>query len=196
MQSSYKQNVWNRRAVRYIRRGKSGIGRSVILAEWSAAAKLWEEYIAPVNGWTIDFGAGNGGFWELINPPCDLVWLDITSNYPPSQKYRGRIVADALNPPIEPETQSCIVALGLLEYIPDIGKLLRIWRSLAVAGGKLLISNSPPIFPNYIRRFIYKDVLPRSDGEIKAALISAKWGILPGSQVRVGWQTLYVAIAV
>lgn len=180
--------------MKYRKRGRSGFGKRIALLEWSAAAMLWKEWITPVSGWTVDFGAGNGGFWELAERPAKLLLVDISSNY---RRAAGenRIVADALYPPLHSDSVNCIVALGLIEYLKEPVEVFSIWRDVITDNGKLLISDSPPLVQNRLRRIVRLGVHPRKDDVIADALEIAGWMIHPSSPMRAGWQSLFVAHA-
>jgi len=189
-----KKSEWDKRAHKYRKRGLSGLGRRIALTEWTAAAGLWNKWIAHVDGWTVDFGAGNGGFWDLVEKPADLLLVDISSGLFENADEQ-RIVADALNPPFRTASINCIVALGLLEYFKDPVKAFSQWRNIMVDGGKMILSNSPPLFQNKLRKMARLGVFPRTDEEIIKALRISGWIIYPESQVHAGWQSLFVAQA-
>ena len=194
------RRIWEKRVKHYTRRGIGGLGASIARKELSLAARLWCEHIGMVDGWAVDIGAGNGYFWTLVEPPNKLLLMDIAVAFQRSD-FGWRIAADAVSLPIRTGEINCIVALGLIEYITDIHQLFSDWRHLIKPApnhpvkGKLLLSNSPPILPNKLRKLFGLHAIPRKDSEISAALSATGWKslIVP---VRVGWQSLFVAEAV
>jgi len=190
------RRCWQYRRNLYARRGLRGWWSRIAQAEWRAAANLWNEQIAPVDGWTADFGAGNTGFWKQVSPPKKLLLIDITEISTTGMVAAARVVADATNPPIKPHSLHCIVALGLLEYIANPREILSRWRSLTVADAKLLITSSPPLLPNYIRRLVPPFAYPRNDEVVVKMLRSSGWRVSSSSPVRAGWQSIFTATAV
>jgi len=165
-----------------------------VLSEWNAAAGLWSKHIAPVSGWTIDLGAGNGSYWDLVERPHKLLWLDITSGFTNTSKAI-RITADTQEPPLADGSIECIVALGLTEYLEDIEGVFSTWRKLVSDQGKILFTTSPPLLTNRLRRLISPDVHIREDDEILNALHETGWRLIHPAPVHAGWQSLFAAIA-
>ncbi len=179
---------------RFIKRGKKGLGKGLAQREWQTAARLWREYIEPVDGLIIDFGAGNGEFWNLLKIDKDLVFIDNLNIF--ENRLANRIVANANQPPIKSKKASAIVALGLIEYIDDIDELFKAWRLIAAPAAKLLLSNSPPIFVNLLRKYSDLKAIPRSDEAIWENLEKNGWQVLRESLRRSGWQSLITARSV
>lgn len=190
-----EHNVWARRAKRYRKRGTSGFGSSIARAEWQAAADLWNAEIKQTDGWTVDFGAGNGGFWRYVTPPHKLLLVDIIRLVRADSDHRW-IIADGNLPPIRHESIECIVALGLLEYIQNIEHTLSNWHEIIKPGGKLLVSNSPPIMQNRLRRIFGFGAIPRPDSQVEETLRISGWRNLPSSPKYGGWQTIFVLEAI
>ena len=190
------RRCWQYRRNLYARRGLRGWGNRIAQTEWRAAANLWNEQIAPVDGWTADFGAGNAGFWKQVSPPKKLLLIDITEISTTGMVAAARVVADVTNPPIKPHSLHCIVVLGLLEYLANPREILSRWRSLVDAGGQLLVTSSPPLLPNYIRRLVSPVAYPRNDEVVVTMLQSSGWQVSPSSPVRAGWQSIFTATAV
>ncbi|MCF7809697.1 class I SAM-dependent methyltransferase [bacterium] len=189
------KSIWDRRAKRYRIRGLSGPGKVIALSEWKAAARLWNEYMSSVSGWTIDIGAGNGGFWDLVKRPENLVCLDISTGFVKNPDI-NRVVANAINPPFSDCVIECIVALGLTEYLTDIEEVFSKWRNLVSDGGKILFTGSPPLLMNRLRKLFSPDVNIRNDDEIVKMLQITGWRLLHPKPVHAGWQSLFVAEAV
>lgn len=189
-------NAWQRREAWFRQRGYRFIGRSIAIKEWNAAAKIWDEFIQPVDGWTVDFGAGNGGFWNHVTNCHRLVLSDIGTGYKLTGREFARVGADAVAPPFKDESLSCVVALGLIEYIDDIDELFRNWRRLVKDNASLLITNSPPVIQNKLRRSFGFCSIVRSDNEVISTMKRTGWKLIPDSVTRAGWQTILAARAV
>ncbi|NQU05479.1 MAG: methyltransferase domain-containing protein, partial [Calditrichaeota bacterium] len=139
--SKINKSTWDRRAILNRIRGLSGFGKEIAQSEWKAAAGLWDNCITPVSGWTVDLGAGNGNFWDLVEIPKKLLWLDISSGFSNTSKAI-RITADTHEPPFADGSIECIVALGLTEYLIDIAAVFSDWRKLVSDQGKILFTSS------------------------------------------------------
>lgn len=163
------------------------------MAEWKATAHVWQAHIAPVTGWVVDMGAGNGGFWTLVDPPDRLLLTDIVS-YPSTLGSAGlKLVSDVIHPPFKLNSIDCIVALGLIEYFPDLDSLFSILRAISCDKGKLMITNSPPILQNRLRRVADSGVFPRKDDQIKASLEKCGWSVDEIDSIKGGWQSIILA---
>jgi hypothetical protein len=190
--SKINKSTWDRRAIRYRKSGLSGPGKAIALSEWKAAGRLWDKSIAPVSGWTVDLGAGNGGFWDLVERPKKLICLDISTGFDKISDT-NRIVADALILPFADCLIECIVALGLTEYLRDIVEVFSIWRKLVSDHGKILFTSSPPLLMNGLRKLVSPDINIRNDGEILEALRATGWKLIHPAPVHAGWQSLFAA---
>lgn len=189
------RQIWNAHIARYRRRGISGWGSGIALAEWRAAAGLWHEHFQPADGWVADFGSGNAGFWQLVTKPERLILLDIVDfglNALPGQVFIG----NAAKTPFRANSLSAIVALGLCEYLDDLDAACAEWRHIARDGCKLLVTNSPPLMVNRIRGWCDGIVRVRSDHEFAETLVRNRWSQLTKTPIRAGWQSVFVAIAV
>ncbi|MDP8240724.1 MAG: methyltransferase domain-containing protein [Candidatus Hatepunaea meridiana] len=167
--------------------------RSILRSEWKAAAQLWNEHFAPFKGWTVDLGAGKGGFWNLVEPPGKLFLLDITRCFSKDNNDLPKVIADACHPPFKENSVDCVVALGLTEYLEDISQFFTVLREVVSENGKILFSSSPPIVPNIIRKTIGLGVYPRSDIEILQTLERTGWKVYSAMPVQAGWQSLFAA---
>lgn len=190
---SDKRQFWQMQSRRYQNRGGNGLSEIIAREELTAASKLWNAKFARLNGWILDLGAGGGGFWNLCTPPQKLIAIDLIPSIAPSTTYSFRISGDASFLPVETHSISAILALGLLEYIPDLEALFLDWRRVCKEDALLLVSNSPPILPNRLRRWMGLGAIPRSDEEIIGTLIKCGWCVLDGSGSRAGWQSFIMA---
>ena len=163
--------------------------------EWSAAARLWTAHFAGLRGRVLDIGAGNGEFWRNAPPPEELILGDIAGIYRNGAGPGMRLVFDAVQPPIAESGAAALVALGVTEYIPDLPAALRAWRAIVPAGGGLLVSSSPPILPNLLRRLADRSVIVRSDALMTEMLLSGGWQPAAEMPQHAGWQSLFVAWA-
>ncbi len=182
--------------MRYRFRGSRSPFEAIARSELQCAAKLFDKFCTNRVGWTLDLGAGAGGIWLFSTPPEKLIALDYAPQIAPFSTYRHRITADAAYLPFSNDTFSTILALGLLEYIPEIESTMLAWRSASKVGGKLLITNSPPTLPNRLRAWLGLGAITRSDSVIRGILSRNGWEIVENSEKRAGWQTLLVAEAV
>jgi len=156
---------------------------------------LWHWNLEPTVGWTVDFGAGNGGFWAATGRPKQLVLVDIVDDFTNATPGPW-VIADARLPPFAPGSVGCIVALGLSEYIDDLEELLARWRGIVRTGSGLLLSNSPPVIPNLLRWVCGLGARPRRDSAVISALERTGWKRLTPSPLHKGWQTIFAARAV
>ena len=195
MTNRINQTLWDKRAKRYLQRGRTGFGLRIAQSELKCAAELWKMYCENLSGWAVDFGSGSGSFWDYVNPPSKLLLSDLSKEYKNSKSPSLRIVSDVTIPPIEDDSIKCIVALGLIEYLPDLNSQFRTFRRLSKSDGLFLLSNSPPICANKIRSYLMSDVLLRSDIEVKQSLNQAGWSVLSGTLRHAGLQTLMLAKA-
>ncbi len=193
MSNISSKTLWEERGKRFLDRGVKGIGASVAQTELKAAARLWDERIGSVLGWTADIGAGNGIFWDYVKcQPAKLLLTDISKIYSQSTYRFNRLVADSENMPLRNESFNSIVALGLLEYIMNIEQMLNSWHGLVKPEGLLLLSNSPRTVPNMLRSTFGYGAIPRDDSNVQKILSDTGWETVC-DPVRAGWQTLMVA---
>ena len=195
MKHRTNRTLWDKRAGRYIQRGKTGLGVRVAREELICASELWNTHCENVTGWTVDFGSGSGCFWDLVTPPQRLLLTEISKLYTSGFPFRHRIVADANNPPIKDQSVECIVALGLIEYIPELDQFFIEMHRIAGESGFFLLSNSPPIIQNQLRSYIMPDVIPRRDKAVIKSLQNSGWVVPDEYHKRAGWQTLLIAKA-
>ncbi len=187
-------NKFTHRENRFNNRALTGLGKWLALWELNAAARLWQVHAPNSDGLVVDFGAGNGIFWDIATPPKNLLLMDISANLlETSQTPCLKVVSDALHPPLELGSCSGIMALGLIEYIRDLDGLFCRWRELAGDDCMLLISNSPPILPNLARQWLGFGAKARRDDVVRNSLRNSGWELLSDTPVRVGWQSLFVA---
>ncbi len=140
-------------------------------------------------------GAGNGGFWNLVEKPQKLVLLDVASGFDEITAAGIRLIGNANQPPFRVASVECIVALGLIEYLDNLVKTLSIWREITGDSGRILFSNSPKILPNALRMLFCFGVRPRSDETVKEALRESGWRVCENIPVHAGWQSLFAAKA-
>ncbi len=164
--------------------------------ELHSASRLYNEFCTGHDGWTLDIGAGSGGVWLFSLPPNKLIALDFAPLLAPPDKYTFRLTGDASNLPFSEGTFSTILALGLLEYVNDLELTLGDWRKACKPGALMLLTNSPPILPNRIRKWLRLGAIPRADSQIEEILIRQGWRVIENSRRRSGWQSMLVAEAV
>ncbi len=190
-----QKKIRDRRIARFHRRGISGLSKPLVLSEWKAAADVWNRHISPVSGWTVDMGAGNGGFWNYVEKPQKIALLDIAPRFKMFSAAGFRVIGNAVEPSFRVASVECIVALGLIEYLDNLVETLTIWREITGDNGRILFSNSPKIIPNALRRLFCFVVRPRSDEIVKEALRESGWRVCENIPVCAGWQSLFAARA-
>lgn len=186
------QTIWRKRAARFSRRGLRGLGRGLAQAEWQAAADLWKVVAGDIKGWVVDLGAGNGGFWDLVQRPSRLISLDLVIipqvTIPPPMLVQAK--AEQL--PFTKETITGLTALGLVEYLHNLPMVFQEWRRVVKPNGYLLLTNSPPVLPNMARRIFGFGAKPRPDSVIITDLERSGWKVAQSSPRR-GWQSAFLA---
>lgn len=186
------RRIWQKRYSRYSRRGIGGPGSALARREWQTAADLWHRHVGHVEGWVIDFGAGNGEFWTLVEPSARLILSDVALEDSLTSIEASRIVMDATVPCIRKGSISAIVALGLLEYLPNLKETFKRWRWIAADDCSLVVTSSPPTVFNYMRFMIDRTMQIRQDEYILRCLAETGWQILD-KPIRSGWQSQFVA---
>jgi len=106
------------------------------------------EMLGPGAGKALDLGCGAGSFFEhLEGLGYEVVGLDsseemvkIASAQASSLKNSRAVLGNVLNLPFESNTFNGLIAVGLLEYLPNDEDFLRIVRSALRPGGRAVVT--------------------------------------------------------
>jgi len=162
--------------------------------ELRAAASLYLRFFHLPNPVVIDVGAGNGAFWNVAPLPQKLFLVDY--NPPAPAPDRRSLIADAALLPFRSGTVDGVIALGLIEYLPDLESSLREWHRVSKDSGALLASYSHLGIANRVRSILDKSVRLHRDRAIELALLHTHWKILHESRIDAGLQRLFIAQAI
>lgn len=106
------------------------------------------EMLGSGSGTVLDFGCGAGGYFEVLEKlGYHVVGLDsapqmvkTATNVASSLKNTKVLQGDVLHPPFEKHTFDALIAVGLLEYLPNDQNFLRVVKELVKPGGKIVVT--------------------------------------------------------
>lgn len=106
------------------------------------------EMLGRGSGKVLDLGCGTGSFfahleklgYEVVGLDSSPEMVKLASAVANTLKHSQAVRGDVLNLPFENNAFSALIAVGLLEYLPDDQNFLKIIRRVLKPGGKAVIT--------------------------------------------------------